>query len=225
MKNLLQQLFPPDWTELLKEQEEELIKIGTYVAERRKVRNVFPKSEEIFRAFHETPLDKVRCVLLGMDPYANMYKGEPVACGLSFATRNNDYQPPSLRILRQAACEDLGEGDLDWENLPSQGVLLLNAALTVEEKLPGSHLKIWENFTLNLLKKIQFNNTGLIFVLLGKDAQKFRPSIVEAFHHVIVRSHPVSSVYSGKPWEHGYLFSEINKIIYSQNKEIIKWQK
>lgn len=222
---LVNKLLPPDWAQLLEDQEEELVKIGTYIAERRKVKNVFPKTEEIFRAFWETPLADVRVIWLGLDPYPNQYKGEPVACGLSFATRNGDYNPPSLRIITRAIYEDLGEGTLDWFGLPKQGVLLLNSALTVEEKNPGSHLRLWHNFTMNLLKKIQFQNTGLIFVLLGNDANKFRPAITEAFHHVVSRSHPASEVYGGGLWKHNNLFTEINEITYGQTKETIKWLK
>jgi len=184
---------------------------------------VFPKSEEVFKAFWMTPVDKVKIIMAGMDPYPNLYKGEPVACGLAFAPRDPSYVPPSLRIIARSMQEDLGEGRLNWHNLPSQGVLLLNTALTVEEKKPGSHLKLWENFTLAVLRQLQFHNTGLVFVLLGKDAQKLRPAINDFWNYIIERPHPVSEVYSGKKWEHKNMWSEINKIIKDLNGEEIQW--
>jgi uracil-DNA glycosylase len=223
--SILNQILPKEWANLITEQENELLKIGTYIAERRTQCNVFPKSEEVFRAFWECPLDKVRVIMLSMDPYPNLYKGEPVACGLSFAPRNPSYVPPSLRIISRCIQEDLGEGELDWQNLPKEGVLLLNAALTVEEKSPGSHLKLWENFTLGVIKALQQYNTGLIFVLLGKDAQKFKPAINSSFNYVLERPHPVSEVYSGTKWQHNNLWSEINNITKGLNGETVQWLK
>jgi uracil-DNA glycosylase len=207
----------------LKNHEELLLKIGKHIADRRQQTNVFPKSDEVFKAFWMCPLDKVRCVMYGMDPYPNLYKGEPVACGLSFAPRDPNYVPPSLRIISRCMQEDLGEGKLNWHSLPGEGVLLLNAALTVEEGKPGSHMKIWEEFTLTLLKELQQYNTGLIFVLLGKDAQRFKPAINDFWNYIIERPHPVTEVYSGKKWEHNNLWSEINKITNELNGDEIKW--
>ncbi len=221
--SILEQLFPKDWANLLKDQEEEILEIGKYIAERRTQCNVFPKSEEVFRAFWECPLDKVRVIMLSMDPYPNLYKGEPVACGLSFAPRNPSYVPPSLRIISRCIQEDLGEGTLDWQSLPKEGVLLLNTALTVEEGKSGSHIKLWEDFTLKLIQKLQQNNTALIFVLLGRDAQKFKLIINTNQQYVLERPHPVTEVYSGKKWEHNNLWSEINEITFKVNGDKIKW--
>jgi uracil-DNA glycosylase len=156
-------------------------------------------------------------------PYPNLYKEEPVACGLSFAPRNPSYVPPSLRIISRCIQEDLGEGSLDWQSLPKEGVLLLNTALTVEEGKSGSHIKLWEDFTLKLIKKLQQNNTALIFVLLGRDAQKFKLIINTNQQYVLERPHPVTEVYSGKKWEHNNLWSEINEITFKVNGDKIKW--
>lgn len=201
------------------------MRIGKQIAERRTKVNVFPKSEEVFKAFWMTPLDKVRVIWIGMDPYPNIYKGEPVACGLSFASRDPDYVPPSLRIISRCIQEDLGEGKLNWHALPGEGVLLLNAALTVEEKAPGSHIKLWENFTLSVIRELQQYNTGLIFVLLGKDAQKFKPAISDFFNYIIERPHPVTEVYSGTKWQHNNLWSEIDDICFKLNGDKIQWLK
>jgi uracil-DNA glycosylase len=171
------------------------------------------------------PLDKLRVIWIGMDPYPNLYKGEPVACGLSFAPRDPDYVPPSLRIISRCLQEDLGEGKLNWHALPGEGVLLLNAALTVEEGKPGSHMKLWEEFTLNLIRKIQEYNTGLVFVLLGKDAQRFKPAVNDFWNYIIERPHPVTEVYSGKKWEHNKLWSEIDEICFKLNGDKIQWLK
>src|SRR5690242_17074617 len=116
---MIEKILPEPWVKLLKDQEKKLIEIGTWLANRRKEVEIYPYSSEIFRAFHETLPDQIRVVIVGQDPYHNLFKGKPVACGLAFAPRDPDYLPPSLKILQKAANDDLGEGTLDWSNLPS----------------------------------------------------------------------------------------------------------
>ena len=103
--------------------------------------------------------------------------------------------------------------------------MLLNAALTVEEGKPGSHMKLWEEFTLNLIRKIQEYNASYVFVLLGKDAQRFKPAVNDFWNYIIERPHPVTEVYSGKKWEHNKLWSEIDEICFKLNGDKIQWLK
>jgi len=153
--------------------------------------SVYPTKTNIFRAFRETSIDNCKYILLGMDPYINEYKGEPSACGLSFVTENG-YVNPSLRIL----CKSLKIEPTEFKHyMLSKGVLLLNSALTVRAKESGSHLKLWHPFTKHLIEYISENLPDVTWILLGKDAQKFKQFIKS--NNVVEAPHPVSYVYSG----------------------------
>ena len=93
--------IPDDWYNLLKPiiTSDYFSNLSRIIKERRSKVKVFPKSKDVFRAFNLTPLSDVRVVILGMDPYPNLYEGEPVACGLAFAPSNREYVPPSLRMI------------------------------------------------------------------------------------------------------------------------------
>lgn len=152
---------------------------------------VYPTKPNIFRAFRETSLKNCNYVLLGMDPYPNVYKDVPSACGLSFVTENG-YVNPSLRIL----CKSLGIEPSEFKHyMLSKGVLLLNSALTLRAGESGSHLKLWQPFTRNLIELISENLPDITWILLGKDAQKFKQFIKS--ENILEAPHPVSYVYSG----------------------------
>lgn len=152
---------------------------------------IYPIKENIFRAFRETPINKCKYVLYGMDPYINIYKEVPSACGLSFVTENG-YINPSLRIL----CKSLNIEPSEFKHyMLSKGVLLLNSALTVRAGESGSHLKLWQSFTKSLIELISEKLSDVTWILLGKDAQKFKQFIKS--ENVLEAPHPVSYVYSG----------------------------
>lgn len=152
---------------------------------------IYPVKTNIFRAFRETPIDNCRYILLGMDPYPNEYKGEPSACGLSFVTENG-YINPSLRIL----CRSLNIETSEFKDyMLSKDVLLLNSALTLRKGESGSHLKLWASFTKYLIELISENKPDIVWILLGKDAQKFKEYIKS--NNILEAPHPVSYVYSG----------------------------
>ena len=156
-----------DWIEFLQDElESDSFKlILKKVDLERKRFVIFPKNELVFYAFNKTPLSKVKVVILGQDPY----HGENQAHGLSFSVPNGIKNPPSLRNIFKELNSDLKipiseNGDLtSWA---SQGVLLLNATLTVREKEAGSHQKIgWENFTNAIISKLSAEKKGVVFLL------------------------------------------------------------
>jgi uracil-DNA glycosylase len=228
MKKLID--IPDDWYQHLRETIESpyFRSLGGFIAKERASKQIFPKRDEVFRAFNLTPFQKVRVVILGMDPYPNKHKGEPVACGLSFAPRNRDYIPPSLRIMYNRIKQDIYPDELSFpidmniESWAKQGVLMLNAALTIEEGKSGSHLEPWKQFTEEVLKTLSSSTTGLIFCFWGKDALKFAHLVDDKFHHVLTASHPASALYKGGEWECDH-FTRINQILMASNPDDIVW--
>jgi uracil-DNA glycosylase len=223
--------IPDDWYKKLKHyiESEEFTKLGRYVASKRKETDVFPPSKEIFRAFQLTPYNNVNTVIIGMDPYPNLYKEKPVACGLSFAPRDRDYIPPSLRQIYNRIKEDFYSDemtfpvDLNIEHWAKQGVLMLNAALTVEQGKPGSHMKVWENWTTEVINALNEYSTGVIFCLWGKDAQAFQ-SKIGSHHIVLTAEHPVAASYQGRQWSCNH-FKQINTHLMGANGYNIEWIK
>lgn len=185
---------------------------------------VYPKNEDTFNAFNYTPFDQVKVVILGQDPY----HGEGQANGLSFSVQKGITVPPSLKnIYKELACdvEDLqipNHGDLtSWAN---QGILLLNATLTVRAHTPGSHQKLgWERFTDHVISEISSKKNGVVFLLWGKFAQQKEHLIDTAKHHVLKAAHPSPfSAYNGFfGCKH---FSATNKILEKQGLKPINWQ-
>jgi uracil-DNA glycosylase len=222
---------PNDWYAKLKHyiESEEFTKVASYVRERRKYSAVYPPSNEIFRAFQLTPYRDVRVVIIGMDPYPNEYREKPVACGLSFAPRDREYVPPSLKQIYNRIREDFYQDeltfpvDLDIEYWAKQGVLMLNAALTVEQGKPGSHMKLWENWTNEVIKSLDEYSSGVVFCLWGKDAQAFESKI--GSHHLVLKAeHPVAASYQGRTWKCDH-FEKINAHLMGVNAYSIDWIK
>jgi uracil-DNA glycosylase len=223
--------IPNDWYNKLKHfiESEEMIKIASYVKERRQHTEVFPPNLEIFRAFELTPFRDVRVVIIGMDPYPGVYQNKPIACGLSFAPRNKHYVPPSLRKIYERIKNDyyaedmVFDVDLDIEYWAKQGILMLNAALTVEQGKPGSHMKVWEEWTNEVIYALNEYASGVIFCLWGKDAQAFESKIGK--HHIVLKAeHPVAANYSGREWNCDH-FKQINKHLMGVNGDFIEWIK
>jgi len=184
----------------------------------------YPKNADIFNAFNTTPLSEVKVVILGQDPY----HGENQAHGLSFSVQKGIALPPSLRNIYKELQTDIpgfkipNHGDLSgWAK---QGVLLLNATLTVRANTAGSHQKKgWENFTDAVIKKLSDEKEGLVFILWGSYAQAKAQLIDTKKHHIIKSVHPSPlSAYGGffgsKP------FSKANTILEKQGKAPIDWQ-
>lgn len=206
---------------------DEFLSLGKFIAQERATKQVYPYQSEVFRIFKDLSFNDVKIVLIGQDPYHNLYQGEPVACGYSFAPRNREYMPPSLKQIYKALKKDLYdeipifESDLDISKWVEQGVMLLNMGLTVEKGKPGSHLKEWEFFTKKVIES--FNSTsGIIFMLWGKYAQSMRPLINEDLNYVLECSHPASAIYSGTEWTCSN-FRKANEILYGNHRDQINW--
>jgi len=184
---------------------------------------VYPPGSLIFSAFNRTPFDKVKVVIIGQDPY----HGKGQANGLCFSVSNGIPQPPSLVNIFKEIQTDLGlpfpkTGNLEpWAD---QGVLLLNATLTVRENQAGSHQKRgWETFTDAVIKKLSDTKTGLVFLLWGKYAQAKDILIDSTKHHVLKAAHPSPfSVHNGFfGCKH---FSKTNELLRKEGLPEIDWR-
>lgn len=193
------------------------------VAEKRE-HTVYPPGTLIFNAFDHTPFDKVKVVILGQDPYHNVGQ----AHGLSFSVPPGVGIPPSLRNMYQELSTDIpgfhvpGHGDLTaWAN---QGVLLLNATLTVRAHTAGSHQgKGWEAFTDKAIAELSARRQGVVFLLWGRYAKNKAALIDHRRHHILTAAHP--SPFSA---HHGFFgckhFSKTNAFLEQQGLDPIDWQ-
>lgn len=183
---------------------------------------IFPPGGEIFKAFELTPLDKVKVVILGQDPY----HGYGQAMGLSFSVPANVPAPPSLKNIFKEIESDLGvrmSGCPDLTPWAEQGVLLLNAVLTVREGVAASHSKIgWQEFTDAVIKCISDNCSGVVFLLWGNFARNKKVLIDSTKHYVLEAAHP--SPLAGGRFFGCRHFSKTNELLNLQGKTPIDWQ-
>jgi uracil-DNA glycosylase len=184
---------------------------------------IYPPGPLIFNAFNKTPFDSVKAVILGQDPY----HGPGQAHGLCFSVQRGVKPPPSLVNIFKELREDVGFAIPDHGNLEKwaeQGVLLLNACLTVRAGQPGSHHgKGWETFTSAAVKTLNDAKEGLVFLLWGRPAQEKGAIIDPKRHHVLKAAHP--SPFSA---DRGFFgcrhFSKTNAILKKEGREGIDWQ-
>ncbi len=185
---------------------------------------IYPPGPLIFNAFNQTPFNKVKVVILGQDPYHNPCQ----AHGLSFSVPNGIKPPPSLMNIYKEIQQDTGiPMPAEYGNLTkwaAQGVLLLNAILTVRANEPASHSKIgWMDFTDTVIKKISDEKKGVVFLLWGKFAQEKQLLIDETKHFVLKAAHP-SPFSADKGFFGCKHFSKTNKILTDQAMEPIDWK-
>ena len=185
-------------------------------------KKIFPPGNQIFRAFELTPVSDVKVVILGQDPY----HGYGQAHGLSFSVPEGVPAPPSLKNIFKEIESDLGirmSGYPNLENWARQGVLLLNAVLTVRNGEAASHSKIgWEQFTDAVIKYISDNCEGVVFLLWGNFARNKSVLVDRSRHHVLEAAHP-------SPLARGAFFgcrhfSKANAILSAQGKTPVNWQ-
>ncbi|QBR10804.1 uracil-DNA glycosylase [Sphingobacterium sp. CZ-2] len=218
--------FDPSWDSIIKPlfQSEKMQALSAFVQAERGTFQVFPPTDLVFHAFQLTPLDKLKVVILGQDPYHN--HGQ--AHGLSFSVPEGMAIPPSLRNIYSELSTDIqgfqipNHGNLTkWAE---QGVLLLNATLTVRAHEAGSHQKKgWEMFTDEIIKAISYNCEHVVFLLWGSYAIK-KSSLIDSSKHLILTSvHPSPlSVYRGfYGCRH---FSKANDFLISKGEQPIDWQ-
>ena len=183
---------------------------------------IYPPGGQIFRAFELTPVDKVKVVILGQDPYHNPEQ----AMGLSFSVPEGVKAPPSLKNIFKEIENDLGirmSGSPDLTPWAQRGVLLLNAMLTVQAGAPASHRgKGWEQFTDAVIKYISDNCKGVVFLLWGGFARNKRELIDTSRHFVLEAAHP--SPLAGGAFFGCRHFSRTNEILLNEHKTPINWQ-
>jgi uracil-DNA glycosylase len=191
-------------------------------------KTIYPPSPLIFNAFNHTPFEQVRVVIIGQDPYHGQNnQGVPQAHGLSFSVPTGVDLPPSLQNIFKEISADLGvkfskNGDLTpWAN---QGVLLLNATLTVEQAKAGSHQnKGWEQFTDAAIAALNAQRTGLVFVLWGSYAQK-KGAFIDTKKHLVLQSVHPSPLSAHRGFFGNHQFSTINAYLTKQGQAPIDWQ-
>lgn len=193
-----------------------------FLIEEKKNCVVFPPGPQIFAAFNMTPLESVKVVILGQDPY----HGKGQAHGLCFSVPPGIIPPPSLINIFKEIRDDLGiplPGHGNLQSWAEQGVLLLNATLTVRANQPGSHQnKGWEMFTDTVIRKLSHEKEGIVFLLWGKFAQAKEYLIDTDKHHILKAAHP--SPYSASAGFFGCRhFSKTNEILKKQGKAEINW--
>ena len=198
------------------------LRLKQFLLDEKKRNTIHPNGEDIFNAFNYTPFTKVKVVILGQDPY----HGNGQAHGLSFSVPDGVKQPPSLKNIFKELAEDLQIPIAQTGNLTSwakQGILLLNATLTVRSKEAGSHQKKgWERFTDAVIEKISTERKGIVFLLWGKFAQNKAKLIDKQKHHILTSPHPSPfSAYSGFfGCKH---FSKTNIILKEKGLSKIDW--
>lgn len=184
---------------------------------------IYPPMPLIFNAFNHTPFEQVRVVIIGQDPY----HGEGQAHGLSFSVPQGVKLPPSLRNIFKEIESDLGvsmSGTGDLTPWAQQGVLLLNATLTVEQAAAGSHQKRgWEAFTDAAIRALNEQVEGIVFVLWGSYAQK-KGAFIDQQKHLVLKSVHPSPLSAHRGFFGQKQFSQINQYLISQGKAPIRWQ-
>ena len=213
-----------DWKALLKEEFEKSYfeQLTQFVKEEYASHRIYPRGSNIFRAFDKCPLDRLKVVIIGQDPY----HGPGQAHGLCFSVADGVPHPPSLQNIFKEVASDIGtpipeSGNLDrWAE---QGVLLLNAVLTVREHEAASHAgRGWEQFTDAVVRAINAHKEGIVYLLWGSYAQK-KGSIADPARNCILKAvHPSPlSVYRGFfGCRH---FSRANEYLVAQGKTPIQW--
>lgn len=183
----------------------------------------YPKGSAIFNAFDYCPFDKTKVVILGQDPY----HGPNQAHGLSFSVPKGIPMPPSLVNIYRELKEDLDTALPNHGNLEEwahQGVLLLNATLTVRSHEAGSHQnKGWETFTDEVIKTLSNEREGIVFLLWGGFAKKKAKLINASKHHILTSGHPSPLSANRGYWFGNKHFSKTNQLLKDQNKTPIQW--
>ncbi len=215
-----------NWIEFIKQesQKEYFIKLMEFVDKEYINTAIYPPKEQIFNAFTFCPLDKVKVVILGQDPY----HGFGQAHGLSFSVNKGVTIPPSLRNIYKELQTDVSFNIPNHGNLTEwaqQGVLLLNDVLTVKESKPGSHQKIgWEQFTEQIILHLSEQKEDIVFMLWGNYAQKKGEKINVNKHLVLTSGHPSPMSANQGKWFNNKHFSQANTFLTNKGKQPINWQ-
>ena len=215
----------PTWAPILQEQvsKDYFKSLNSFVDKSYRNATCYPAKEDIFKALQQTCFNDLRVVIIGQDPYHD--KGQ--ANGLSFSVKDTVAHPPSLKNIFKEVESDLGiaipkSGNL--ERWATQGVLLLNATLTVAAHKPASHQKKgWETFTDAIISGISTHKNGVVFLLWGGFAKKKAKKIDVSKHHILSSGHPSPLSANRGYWFGNKHFSLTNEYLVSQGKTPINW--
>lgn len=226
MKSELDFKLNNDWKEILNEElrKKYFKDLKLFLTNEYSKKTCFPPKNEIFNAFKYSSFKNTKVVIIGQDPY----HGENQAHGLAFSVRNNIKLPPSLKnIYKELALEyemynTQQHGDLSrWAK---QGVLLLNATLSVEQNKAGSHQKKgWENFTDEVINKLNCEKENLVFILWGGFAKKKGTKIDNSKHMVLESNHPSPLSANRGGWFGNNHFKKTNEYLKKHNLNTIEW--
>jgi len=198
------------------------------VKENQEGKRFTPALKQLFRAFEECPVEKTKVIMIGQDPYPHAL----VADGVAFSCSNTNKMEASLKYILRAIentvpLEDRDAADdierLDLARWSHQGILMLNSALTTEVGKVGKHVEAWKPFMEFLIDTLNFQQAGLIFVLMGKQAQQYEALIGD--HHTVIKStHPAYAAYMKQfNWDCNDIFNKVNLQLVEYKKEKILW--
>jgi len=217
------------WEEVFKnlENEKYFRDLQSFLDIEYKNKTIYPPREEVFNAFKLTPLNDVKVVIFGQDPYPN--PGE--AMGLAFSVKEGIKLPPSLQNIFKEIYKEFGvdrdlpkNGDLTY--LATQGVLLLNSYMSVEAHKPLSHkIKEYESLLIDIISILNKIHKPIVFMLWGGNAKKYRKYLTNPYHKVIETNHPSPLSANRGGWFGSNCFVEANKYLKENNVEEIKWMK
>ena len=215
----------PTWAPILQEQvsKDYFKSLNSFVDKSYRNATCYPAKEDIFKALQQTCFNDLRVVIIGQDPYHD--KGQ--ANGLSFSVKDTVAHPPSLKNIFKELESDLGiampkSGNL--ERWATQGVLLLNATLTVAAHKPASHQKKgWETFTDAIISGISTHKNGVVFLLWGGFAKKKAKKIDVSKHHVLSSGHPSPLSANRGYWFGNKHFSKANEYLIKKGNSMVEW--
>lgn len=228
---LIQKLEPSGWAEFLRGflRSGDFIKLLEFlIQENHEGRRFTPALKQLFRAFELCPLSTTKVVVIGQDPYPQPL----VADGIAFSCGNTQRAEASLRYMLKAIDKSVPEEDrmgvdfpekCDLSRWSSQGVLLLNSALTTELTKVGKHTQEWKPFMEYLIDLLNFRQSGLVWVLMGKQAQQFE-GLIGDHHTVLTCTHPAFAAYQKiTDWDCNDVFNRVNRQLIDYKKDKILW--
>lgn len=189
--------------------------------------NICPEQKDVFNAFKLCSLNNCKVVFLGQDPYPQKGVATGILFGNKADTKEKDLSP-SLKVIKESAIDFTKphnypiEFDITLESWAKQGILMINSALTVQTGYIGSHTALWRPFISQFLKNLSEYQTGIVYVLFGKQAQTFEPYINKNHNHILKENHPAYYARLEQPMP-SELFYEINRLLYGQYGEKIVW--
>lgn len=212
------------WKELLKDEFDKpyFKSLSEFVHNEYKTNTIYPPAKFIFNALDSLPVDKVKVVIIGQDPY----HGEGQAHGLSFSVPDGISLPPSLQNIYKELAKDLGKTHSQSGNLEhwvKEGVLLLNATLTVRAHQAGSHQnKGWEQFTDAIIHHLADSKENLVFILWGNYAQR-KGAFIDTQKHLVIKSAHPSPLSAHNGFFGSQPFSKTNKYLEAHGRSSINW--